>query len=993
MSTRMDRINAMELSNAEKLPVNYEKMKVNFMPRGNSADNEFWNSARQTLSNRDAFETRDVTFNESDGPKPRRVLKSAPPQPVGDTPAFAEWQLSNMEFGADAGYTVAQLQDFAAQNKFKSGVGKEFAKDAKERITAKESDAIRDQLARDNGFEPQGEHEPNPVFRARLEAAKKDPNGVFNPKSPNYRMFLDWHGQPFTLHEQAVDYWTSSNSTSQHISAHDLVSQHGLEQAMKIAADQSSVVGKNLYGNSYGLTPKTFTTEPVGHAAGTISKTYYDLRSTPEAIRHVELNGLIEKAAEELRNIDYGYENNEVRKAKEREIRELKLEQADLATRLSAMAAVKYFSERNPNTALFSSGDHAQEIFSQLGSEAADSFKQGTKVYRGLLLDEEYHGSFIKRKGDETLASRIEKALAEDGYFDLPTRALTSWTQTEKLASTFSRHGQGQKDYNSSGTGIVITHEPAASEVVMHPGMPTYQSIFAYRKANGYKFNSGGMDQKEVILRSEPGVFRLTPENTKFVKFMPSEGGSRFSESLAEPSERQLSETERNELADYIMTNMVRRPALLSTLAQRELSEPATLFRLGFELHPKMREGLVVDISNKGENFASFSKRDLVNDPDAQEAIWSPLGNESVDDLPVTYIISNASRGFEVPYHELDEDPSFASVDHLRNQEEVLVTGKYRVNGISVENGRTFVNLAEAHDSITPNAHVWFMPDSGMDADMNLDHEAFLDHLEDNYRDGVIPVSHSLPRKFWEAAQRKGYLGDAGDFDGVFATLGDKSDFYSGKDRVHVTAHLPADKYLEHLTPDMRYDDVQHFVEEHPYADGGDVYVNAPIPLEHIVSVDGTKFMPSGSESAKEGLSLEQAEFTGLEPAALGGARVPNPMEPSDAPSAAPLSLAAAPGEVYRQKWEQARVVDGSEARPQDQKLFLVTVVKPNGERLEDTFPIRALTRDKAFEGLKDLRRKIFTRYQGKADLMVSEISPEMDSGPVDWAALRDAAR
>jgi hypothetical protein len=279
-----------------------------------------------------------------------------------------------------------------------------------------------------------------------------------------------------------------------------------------------------------------------------------------------------------------------------------------------------------------------------------------------------------------------------------------------------------------------------------------------------------------------------------------------------------------------------------------------------------------------------------------------------------------------------------------------------------------------------------------MDADMNLDHEAFLDHLEDNYRDGAIPVSHSLPRKFWEAAQRKGYLGDAGDFDGVFATLGDKSDFYSGKDRVHVTAHLPADKYLEHLTPDMRYDDVQHFVEEHPYADGGDVYVNAPIPLEHIVSVDGAKFMP-GSEPNKEGLSLEQAEFTGLEPAALGGARVPNSMEPSDAPSAAPLSQVAAPGEVYKQKWEQARVVDGSEARPQDQKLFLVTVIKPNGESLEETFPVRALSKEKAFEGLKGMRRQIFTRYQGKADLMISEISPEMDSGPIDWAAMRAAAR
>jgi hypothetical protein len=964
MSTRMDRINAMEPSNAEKLPVNYEKMKVNFMPGGNSSDRAFWDSARQTLSDRDAFETRDVIFNPADEPKPRRVLKAAPEQPLGDTPAFREWAHWNMEHSADAGYTTAQLEDFAAQNKFKSGVGKEFAQDAKERLTAKESDAIRNQLARDNGFEPQGEHEPNAAFRARIEAAKKDPEGIFNPKSPNYRMFLDWHGQPFTLPEQAVEYWTTSNSTSQHLSAQDLVQQHGLEQAMKIAADQSSIVGKNLYGSGYGLTPKTFTTEPTGHAASTISKAYYDLRSTPEALRHVELNGLIDKANEELRQIDYSRENAEAREAKEREVRQLQLEQADLSTRLSAMAAVKYWSEQNPNTALFSSADQAKKVFEKLQAEAGDTFKPGTKVYRGLLLQEDYDNRMAKRQDDATLATKIEKALAKDGYFDLPVRALTSWTQTEKMASTFSRHGQGKKDYSSKGTGIVITHEPDISEVVMHPKMPTYESIFAYRKANGLKFNSGGADQKEVVLKSDSGTFRLTPENTKFVKFMPADGEARFAENLTP--------------------------------------------------------------------------------------------------------------------HEAEEP----------------LSGGFAPSG---------------------------------DADMDLGHEAFLDHLEDNYRDGVIPVSHSLPRKFWEAAQEKGYLGNAGDYDGVFGTLGNKSEFYSGDDRVHVTAHLPAEEYLEHLMPDMRYDDVQHFMEEHPHADGGDVYVNAPIPLKHIVSIEGAeskpdyfgtkdpyvyhltevnpqkfksagirpsrdgyqgpgvymantpeatqyysdletghllrinkhdlvslfgkypenpdgvqydhgtgevmlsngenvppelieyrdasgkwksllpekskdvnvlgaikrqdglkpKFMPG---SGPEGLSLSQAEFSGFEPAALGGARVPNPMEPKDSPSAAPLAKAAAPGDAYQEKWDQARVVDGSEARPQDQKLFLVTVVKPNGESLEKTFPVRALTKEKASAGLKALRDRIFKQYQGKADLMITAVDKE-DSDPIDWAALRNAAR
>lgn len=149
---------------------------------------------------------------------------------------------------------------------------------------------------------------------------------------------------------------------------------------------------------------------------------------------------------------------------------------------------------------------------------------------------------------------------------------------------------------------------------------------------------------------------------------------------------------------------------------------------------------------------------------------------------------------------------------------------------------------------------------------------------------------------------------------------------------------------------------------------------------------DAARFMPKETE----GKDLQQSDLSGWEPGSLGGVKPPNPMQPSDSPQEKPLTRVGGPGKAFTERWDNAVTVDNSDASPQDQRLFMVTVVKPNGDPLEESFFVKALTRESARAGLKNTRSRIASVYRGKAEAMISEVEPDAGE-PVDWGALRAA--
>jgi hypothetical protein len=201
--------------------------------------------------------------------------------------------------------------------------------------------------------------------------------------------------------------------------------------------------------------------------------------------------------------------------------------------------------------------------------------------------------------------------------------------------------------------------------------------------------------------------FDVTQAN---INFMPS--AKRGEEEFSPLTKKQI-----GMLQDHVMTNMSWDTAAMSKLADRALPEPMDLWRLGFQKHEDVKEGSIVELANEstGPSFSSFSENNLETDVEAQRAIWEPLGNESLEDLPITYKIKGATKGFRIPYDKIFEGMEDRS---LVDQKEVLVSGKYKVDKITEQGDRTLVELSEVPKSTKTDATVYFMPAAKRGEDM-----------------------------------------------------------------------------------------------------------------------------------------------------------------------------------------------------------------------------------------------------------------------------------
>ena len=114
----------------------------------------------------------------------------------------------------------------------------------------------------------------------------------------------------------------------------------------------------------------------------------------------------------------------------------------------------------------------------------------------------------------------------------------------------------------------------------------------------------------------------------------------------------------------------------------------------------------------------------------------------------------------------------------------------------------------------------------------------FHDMIGDRYPHGLYAY-HESPGHVKSSILRHGIQGQG---DGVYATIGNPSNFVSSNKKTVVLFKLPPHRNTpDFIAPDMRYDpsNPHHdLLSQHPNLDAADIYINHDLHPRHIVHVN-----------------------------------------------------------------------------------------------------------------------------------------------------------
>lgn len=489
-----------------------------YLPKSNQ-DSENYKNYILGKINPSGEERFEIKTNESG--KNIYVKKDAPEMPPASTLARGIWQDENLNMYGNSiktGITKNEWEEFL--NDFlKENPESEFAKERKEYLdrekNRKQDEEIRQSQAEVLGFARRQPLELNEDFLKRVEIEKTREGSPFNPNSENFSAYLKINGQAFSPEENAIGEWTFSSTTADEWNSLYLISKLGQEKAAEYIQKIAELGVK--VGITVKLSPDSISAAKSGEAVPeeAIANDFWSaLKINMASGKFDDIEAMMNEM-QELANSRYrdvpgeSFEQSRVR-GRETESKIQKLEE-QIKNRTRALVAISTLTQAQ---ARFSKvGEFKQLIptINKIKSEAiAELPKKQMIAYRGMVF-----GKY------EQMQKKIEEAFEKQGYYDFEMQPLSSWTLKESLAKTFARHGQGKKQYGYSGEGIIISQPITADNVVMHPNQTIYKDFVSRRAALGEKFNSGGSDQKEAILEHFMPI-RLTPQNTKFIKFLPN---------------------------------------------------------------------------------------------------------------------------------------------------------------------------------------------------------------------------------------------------------------------------------------------------------------------------------------------------------------------------------------------------------------------------------------------------------------------------------------
>lgn len=437
-----------------------------------------------------------------------KLRAGAPEQPPTKTPAYSEW-FNKWVITSGHGVTNDELA-IATLNSTPTGNDeKGFKKSEENRIGEKENDARRTAMAETLGFKPRGRMETDGDFSARMGAERARPESAFSPSNPNQTHTLDYKGKAYTVAESAFEGWTmSSHAVPYWISAASKMAGEDFEARNAefrktvyppwiVNADrewfdeakfEALIRAKDAESKSNGV----FIEADMNRYRASLSgfAPYKD-----EYLKLLDREAVIRDPKSAFRTTKWAdQDSSPAYQADGKEMKEIDSRKREIQ-RMAAGRAEVILSTPSPSQVRGIEAFH---------NEAVQSFKKDADIFRGVVLKPE-------------IAAQIKASLASNGYFDLPVRRLSSWTERESLAKTFSKHGEGKKSgRDSNETGMVLKAKATKENVWMHPRQPSYLAVIEENRNEGQKFNSGGVDQKEVVIEHKDPYFRITNDNSYF---------------------------------------------------------------------------------------------------------------------------------------------------------------------------------------------------------------------------------------------------------------------------------------------------------------------------------------------------------------------------------------------------------------------------------------------------------------------------------------------
>lgn len=115
-----------------------------------------------------------------------------------------------------------------------------------------------------------------------------------------------------------------------------------------------------------------------------------------------------------------------------------------------------------------------------------------------------------------------------------------------------------------------------------------------------------------------------------------------------------------------------------------------------------------------------------------------------------------------------------------------------------------------------------FVEDSNYDKDEQQAEMDFRSGLKNMHSDGVH-IYHETPGHVADSIRKTG-LGGGDEGYGMFGTVGQNSNFVTSKKKT-ITHFVVPHSHAHLIHHDMRYDDFQHLMREHPNVKGADVSI------------------------------------------------------------------------------------------------------------------------------------------------------------------------
>lgn len=407
------------------------------------------------------------------------IRAGAPPQPPVGTKAASKWFYKYFIF--KNGMSIDDEKQAILYSPANTNIEKSLLKDKINSIGREENYEKRTQLANTLGFKKRDELETNEDFKNRLQSEKQNPSSPFSELNPNQTHTLDYEGKAYTLPETSLDTW-----------------MHSSRQVPVWESVASKMAGEDVLERNADYYEKITPGRPTRYTKHWLDLPDRDeLQSEaikpyePEYRNLLKENEEANKAVWDYKPEKYIYNDPEKKRLQDKE-KEISEKLDDLSKRVrgreNVLQALRYSSPSDEKGIL------------GIKNEAKTSLKKDKAIYRGITLEP-------KQKFD------IDAGIAKYGFYDLPIRRVSSWTEKEGLAKTFARHGEGRKDYSKKPCGIVIKHTATKNNVWMHPDQPTYKNLIDEKRNEGQNFNSGGVDQKEVVIEHPGKYFRLTKDN------------------------------------------------------------------------------------------------------------------------------------------------------------------------------------------------------------------------------------------------------------------------------------------------------------------------------------------------------------------------------------------------------------------------------------------------------------------------------------------------